>query len=85
MTAPEARAGRSRAGAARAALARLAGDEPLRRRLAAAARSAAVERWSVDAMVERYLALYRRLGYREIGPFGAYEDNGSSIFMEKPL
>lgn len=29
------------------------------------------------------LRLYERLGYRRIGPFGAYRDNGSSIFMEK--
>ncbi|MEM6624513.1 MAG: GNAT family N-acetyltransferase [Pseudomonadota bacterium] len=31
------------------------------------------------------LALYAKLGYREIGPFGAYVDNGSSVFMEKAL
>ena len=31
------------------------------------------------------LALYRKLGYREISPFGVYVDNGSSVFMEKPL
>ncbi len=31
------------------------------------------------------LALYRKLGYREIGAFGAYEENGSSVFMEKAL
>lgn len=31
------------------------------------------------------LALYARLGYGEIGPFGAYVDNGSSVFMEKSL
>lgn len=31
------------------------------------------------------LALYRKLGYRQIGPFGAYVDNGSSVFMEKRL
>ena len=31
------------------------------------------------------LALYRKIGYREILPFGAYEDNGSSVFMEKPV
>jgi putative acetyltransferase len=31
------------------------------------------------------LALYRKIGYREIGPFGAYEANGSSVFMEKTL
>ncbi|MEM1298835.1 MAG: GNAT family N-acetyltransferase [Pseudomonadota bacterium] len=31
------------------------------------------------------LALYRKLGYREIAPFGTYVDNGSSVFMEKTL
>ncbi|MEO0761250.1 MAG: GNAT family N-acetyltransferase, partial [Pseudomonadota bacterium] len=30
------------------------------------------------------LALYDRLGYRRRGPFGAYVENGSSVFMEKP-
>lgn len=28
---------------------------------------------------------YSRLGYAPIGPFGDYEENGSSIFMEKAL
>ena len=31
------------------------------------------------------LALYAKLDYREIGPFGSYVDNGSSVFMEKSL
>jgi putative acetyltransferase len=31
------------------------------------------------------IALYKRLGYREIGPFGEYEENGSSVFMEKDV
>lgn len=31
------------------------------------------------------LALYRKLGYRETGPFGVYVDNGSSVFMERAL
>ncbi|MGF1445861.1 MAG: GNAT family N-acetyltransferase [Pikeienuella sp.] len=31
------------------------------------------------------IALYTRLGYRERGPFGAYVENGSSVFMEKAL
>lgn len=31
------------------------------------------------------LALYRRFGYRERGPFGAYRPDPLSIFMEKPL
>lgn len=29
------------------------------------------------------LALYRRYGYRERGPFGAYRDDPLSVFMEK--
>lgn len=31
------------------------------------------------------IALYERLGYVRRGPFGAYGDNGSSVFMEKRL
>ncbi|MBY8977827.1 GNAT family N-acetyltransferase [Rhodobacteraceae bacterium NNCM2] len=31
------------------------------------------------------IRFYRRCGYLEIGPFGEYEENGSSVFMEKPL
>lgn len=31
------------------------------------------------------LALYARLGYARRGPFGAYAENGSSVFMEKRL
>lgn len=31
------------------------------------------------------LALYEKTGYRKIGPFGAYDENGSSVFMEKDL
>ncbi|MEM8596645.1 MAG: GNAT family N-acetyltransferase [Pseudomonadota bacterium] len=31
------------------------------------------------------LALYTRLGYRPRSPFGHYVENGSSVFMEKPL
>lgn len=31
------------------------------------------------------LALYTRCGYRRRGPFGAYVENGASVFMEKPL
>lgn len=31
------------------------------------------------------LALYTRCGYTRIGPFGAYVENGSSVFMEKAL
>jgi putative acetyltransferase len=31
------------------------------------------------------LALYRRAGYRERGPFGPYAPDPLSVFMEKPL
>ena len=31
------------------------------------------------------IRFYSRLGYARIGPFGAYEENGSSVFMEKVL
>lgn len=31
------------------------------------------------------IAFYTRSGYRRIGPFGEYGENGSSVFMEKPL
>ncbi|MEL6338044.1 MAG: GNAT family N-acetyltransferase [Pseudomonadota bacterium] len=31
------------------------------------------------------LALYAKLGYARIGPFGHYVDNGSSVFMERAL
>ncbi len=30
-------------------------------------------------------ALYRSFGFRECGPFGAYVDNGFSVFMSLPL
>ena len=31
------------------------------------------------------IRFYARLGYAEISPFGDYEENGSSVFMEKRL
>lgn len=31
------------------------------------------------------IRLYEKLGYAHRGPFGGYEDNGSSVFMEKRL
>lgn len=31
------------------------------------------------------IGLYTRQGYAQIGPFGAYTENGSSVFMEKRL
>ena len=30
-------------------------------------------------------ALYRSAGFTDCGPFGAYDDNGSSVFMRMPL
>ena len=31
------------------------------------------------------LALYRKVGFTDRGPYACYEDNGVSVFMEKPL
>ena len=31
------------------------------------------------------LALYRKAGFADRGPYACYEDNGVSVFMEKPL
>ncbi|SMF73949.1 putative acetyltransferase [Azospirillum oryzae] len=31
------------------------------------------------------LALYRKAGFTDRGPYACYEDNGVSVFMEKPL
>ncbi|MEO1001371.1 MAG: GNAT family N-acetyltransferase, partial [Pseudomonadota bacterium] len=31
------------------------------------------------------IAFYARMGYRRCAPFGDYAENGSSVFMEKPL
>lgn len=31
------------------------------------------------------IRLYKRLGYRERGPFGAYQSDPLSVFMEKQL
>lgn len=52
-----------------------------------AARSAGLTRMRLETgeASPEALRLYARLGYARIGPFGTYEDNGSSIFMEKPL
>ncbi|MFP4273802.1 MAG: GNAT family N-acetyltransferase [Paracoccaceae bacterium] len=35
--------------------------------------------------LDEALALYRKAGFTDCGPFGDYEENGSSLFMEKPL
>jgi putative acetyltransferase len=37
-----------------------------------------------DALREA-IALYESAGFARRGPFGDYEENGSSVFMEKPL
>ena len=31
------------------------------------------------------IRFYSRIGYRETGPFGDYQENGASVFMEKSL
>ena len=31
------------------------------------------------------IRFYTRIGYDRIGPFGTYEENGSSVYMEKTL
>lgn len=31
------------------------------------------------------IRFYERIGYSRIGPFGDYQENGSSVFMEKAL
>jgi putative acetyltransferase len=31
------------------------------------------------------LGLYRKIGYTETGPFGAYKPDSLSVFMEKKL
>ena len=36
-------------------------------------------------LLKEAVALYRRLGFRECGPFGDYSDNPASLFMVKDL
>ena len=36
-------------------------------------------------LLKEAVALYRRLGFRECGPFGDYPDNPASLFMVKDL
>ena len=31
------------------------------------------------------IGLYERVGYQQVGPFGDYEENGTSLFYEKVL
>ena len=51
------------------------------------ARSAGLVRLRLETGVrsDPALALYRAAGYREIGPFGDYEADPFSVFMEKRL
>jgi GNAT superfamily N-acetyltransferase len=71
-------------------------DPAARRRGVASAILAALEEFARLHGVTRLLletgprqpeaiALYRRFGYRERGPFGGYREDPSSVFMEKGL
>ena len=42
-------------------------------------------RLEMGALQPEALGLYRRLGYRERGPFGKYQPDPQSLFMEKQL
>ena len=42
-------------------------------------------RLEAGPMQPQALRLYEKLGYRETGPFGAYEDDPQSVFLEKIL
>ncbi|MEL6235393.1 MAG: GNAT family N-acetyltransferase [Pseudomonadota bacterium] len=61
--------------------------EALLRRLEAIARQLdlPVMRLETGHLSPAAIALYTRQGYVRIGPFGAYVENGSSLFMEKRL
>jgi len=73
FTAPEAR-GRGVAEAILAALEALARAEGL----------TAMKLETGDELAAA-VRLYERVGFSRCGPFGDYEDNGSSVFMQKPL
>jgi putative acetyltransferase len=51
----------------------------------AAERGAEVLRLETGGLQPEALELYRKSGFVEIGPFGAYRPDPLSIFMEKPL
>lgn len=51
----------------------------------AAERGAKVLRLETGGLQPEALELYRKSGFVEIGPFGAYRPDPLSIFMEKPL
>lgn len=48
-------------------------------------RGIGVVRLETGIYQEAAICLYERLGYRRIGPFGAYKEDPLSIFMEKRL
>ncbi len=48
-------------------------------------RDATLVRLETGPLQVEALSLYRRMGYLERGPFGAYRDDPSSVFMEKSL
>lgn len=66
-----------RQGVARALVGRLEGE--------ARSLGLPVVRLETGARSPEAIALYARLGYGFRGPFGAYAENGSSVFMEKAL
>lgn len=55
--------------------------------LEAAARDEGLAQMRLETGAESHaaLTLYARRGYARCGPFGSYAENGSSVFMEKPL
>ena len=55
--------------------------------LDAAARAEAITKLCLETGDDLYPAhrLYRRLGFKDCGPFGDYADGPHSVFMEKPL
>jgi len=58
----------------------------LLRRLEDEARQRGVTRFALETgnRQPQAVALYARLGYRTCGPFGPYEDDPHSVFMQKP-
>lgn len=60
---------------------------PMMRKLEEQAQAKGIDlvRLETGPMQTEALSLYRRLGYSERGPFGAYTDDPLSVFMEKKL
>jgi L-amino acid N-acyltransferase YncA len=44
-----------------------------------------ISRLETGDLQEAALALYKKSNYREVEPFGSYQENNSSLFMEKEL